>query len=303
MQIIVLGGGAIGSLYAAKLAPQNDLILVGRAAHVDAINQHGLRIEGLEAQTVRLRAATEAKRIERDALILLTAKVPDTEKVLEPIAPLVREDTTILLLQNGIGNEKVAVAALRGKGVVLRGITQFGAILERPGTIRFTVQRHTLIEAHERSPRIAETLTAAGLDCRISTDITAAVWRKLIHNCVINPITSILGSTVGRIGDPALRPLKQLVIDECLAVAAAEGITFEDDFMQEIDSLYSSSPNTVSMRQDLLRGRQTEIDYLNGALVSLGKKHQINCPVNQTLTEIIRAMSKQPAAESGSATR
>jgi 2-dehydropantoate 2-reductase len=293
MQIIVLGGGAIGSLYGAKLSGQNDVILVARPAHVDAINADGLRIEGLDPRTVRIDAATTVEKIEQDALILLTTKVPDTKEALEPVGKLLRDDTTIVSLQNGLGSEQLAKAVLDGRGVVLRGITQFGAIFERPGVIKFMVRGHTEIEKHERSSRIADILNAAGLDCRISPNITSDVWRKLIFNCVVNPITSIIGSEVGRITDPGLGPLKQLVIDECLAVAAAEGIVFDLDFMHEIDSFYSGSPNTVSMRQDLLRGRQTEIDYLNGAVVSLGAKHGIDCPVNRGLTEIIKAMSSR----------
>jgi 2-dehydropantoate 2-reductase len=291
MQIIVLGAGAIGSLYGAKLAAENDVTLIGRADHVRAINQSGLRIEGIETKTVPIRAATRVEQIGPKALILLTTKLPASAEALEPIAPLVRDDTTIIALQNGLNSDQIARDALQDRGVVLRGITQFGAIFERPGAIQYMAGGYTLLENHERSSRIATTLNAAGLDCRISPDIRTEVWRKLVFNCVVNPITTITRGKVGEIVDPRLNRLKQLLVDECVTVAAAEGVFLETDLLAEINATYAGSPNIVSMQQDLLRGRITEIDYLNGAIVALGLKHGLDCPVNLTLTSIIRGMA------------
>ena len=290
MEIIVLGAGAIGSLYGAKLAAENDVTLVGRAEHVAAINSHGLGIEGLESQVVRVRAATTVDHLGSEALIVLTTKVPDSAAALGSIVPLVRDDTTVLCLQNGIGSERVARAALGDRGIVLRGITQFGAIFKSPGVIQFMARGHTLIEQHERSASIADILTAAGLDCRVSPNIGADVWHKLVVNCVVNPITAILGCEVRGIANPQLAPLKRLVIDECVAVAAAEGVTFENDFMREIDDRFRPSHNIASMLQDLRRGRPTEIDYMNGAVVAIAAQHSIACPVNGALSAIIKAM-------------
>lgn len=298
MEIIVLGAGAIGSLYGAKLAGENDVTLIARAEHVAAINSHGVRIDGIEPQVVGVRAETQIERIGAEALIILTTKVPDTTAALGPIAHLVRDDTTILCLQNGIGNEGIARTAVGGRGVVLRGITQFGAIFELPGVIQFMARGYTLIEEHERSPRLAAVLSAAGLDCRVSRNMAADVWHKLIVNCVVNPITSILGCEVGGIANPRLQPLKRLVIEECVAVAAAEGVTFETNFLQEIDDFFRPSHNLASMLQDLRRGRSTEIDYMNGAVVGLGAQRGVECPVNRALTGIIKAMVATGAARS-----
>lgn len=290
MEIIVLGAGAIGSLYGAKLAGRNDVTLVGRPDHVRAIQENGLRIEGIETQTVRVAAATRIERIKPDSLILLTTKVPGTISALDPLAPLVRDDTTIVALQNGLNSNAIARRAVHGRCIVLRGITQFGATFERPGVVRYMARGYTLLEKHERSSRIAAVLNAVGLDCRVSADIITEVWRKLIFNCVVNPITTIIGSEVGGITDPRLDPLKQLVIDECVAVAEAEGVLLKTDLMAQINAAYAGSQNIVSMRQDLLRGRPTEIDYLNGAVAALGATHDLDCPINEGLTKIIKAM-------------
>jgi 2-dehydropantoate 2-reductase len=296
MEIIVLGAGAIGSLYGAKLAATNDVALIGRPEHVTAINSYGLRIEGIESQVVRVRAATVLDHLGPTALIVLTTKVPDSAGALRLIAPLVRHDTTILCLQNGIGSERIARAALGDRGIVLRGITQFGAIFKSPGVIQLMARGYTLIEQHERSAGIAGILSAAGLDCRVSPNIGADVWHKLVVNCVVNPITAILGSEVGGIANPQLEPLKRLVIDECIAVAAAQGVTFETDFMREIDDFFRPSHNIASMLQDLRRGRPTEIDYMNGAVATLGAQHGLGCAVNAALTTIIKTMEASGAA-------
>lgn len=290
MQIIVLGAGAIGSLYGAKLAVDNDVTLIGRAGHVRAIEENGLRIEGIETKAIRVRAVTHISELQPDTLILLTTKVPATATALKPLAPIVRDDTTIVALQNGLESAEIARRALGGRGVVLRGISQFGAIFERAGTIRYMAKGYTLLEDHQRSERIAAVLNDAGLDCRIAADIRTEVWRKLVFNCVVNPITTIIGSEVGEIADPRLNRLKQLVIEECVAVAAAEGVGLETDLAREINAAYARSRNLVSMRQDLLRGRTTEIDYLNGAVAELGARRGVECPVNRGLTDIIKGM-------------
>lgn len=299
MQIVVLGAGAIGSLYGSKLADTNDVTLVGRPEHVAAIQRDGLRIVGIETQTVRVRAANRIDELSRDALILLTTKVPATLPALEPLVPLLRHDNTVVALQNGLGSDEIARSAIQDRAVVLRGITQFGATFDQPGVVRYMAAGYTVLENHDRSSRIAAVLNAAGLNCRIAADIKSEVWRKAVFNCVVNPITTILGSNVGAIVDPHLLQLKRLIINECVAVAAAEGFRLDDDFLGEIDAVYAGSENIVSMRQDLLRGRETEIDYLNGAVAALGARHGVDCPVNDALTRIIKAMETATANNRG----
>ena len=136
-------------------------------------------------------------------------------------------------------------------------------------------------------------LSECGLDGRVIPDMKLAMWRKIVFNCVINPITAITGSTVGGIVDPKLAPIKRLVIDECLAVAAADGVTFDVDFMALIDEVFASAATVASTLQDLQKGRRTEIDHLNGAVVALGASYGIACPVNAALTTIIKQLETQ----------
>ena len=290
--VIVLGAGAIGSVYAVKLSARHPVTVVARPDHVEAIRADGLRLVGRETLTARLAAVTRIESIAPGTTILLTTKVNASAAALAPIAPLVRDDTVIVCVQNGLDSEAIARRAVGGRGLVLRAITQFGAIFQSPGIVNYTASGYTLIEDGPRSAAIATLLTACGLDGRVSPDIKTEIWRKLIYNCVINPITSITGTEVGGIADPRLDPLKRLVIDECLAVARTAGVEFAIDFLPVITETFSASRTIASMRQDLMRGRPTEIDHMNGAVAALGRRAGIECPVNAALTAIIKAMDR-----------
>lgn len=290
--VIVLGAGAIGSLYAAKLSARHPVTVVARRDHVDAIRSDGLRLIGLETLTARVHAVTQVESIATGTIVLLTTKVNASEAAVGAIADLVRDDTVIVCVQNGLHSEAIARRAVRGRCLVLRAITQFGAIVQSPGVINFTASGYTLIEQDPRSGAIAGMFTACGLDGRVSDDIKTEVWRKLIFNCVINPITSITGSDVGGIADARLDPLKRLVIDECLAVARSEGVDFSIDFLTTIADVFGPSRNIASMRQDLMRGTPTEIDHMNGAVVDLGRRAGIDCPVNTALVAIVKALDR-----------
>ncbi|HET6955143.1 MAG TPA: 2-dehydropantoate 2-reductase [Vicinamibacterales bacterium] len=290
--IVVLGAGAIGSVYAAKLSAHHPVTVVARPEHVQAIRSNGLRLIGRETTTVRVNAVTRLDALAANTVVLLTTKVNASEAALAPIAELVRDDTVIVCVQNGLDSEGIARRAVRNRCPVLRAITQFGAIFQGPGLINFTASGYTLLEDGPFSAGIAAMLTTAGLDGRISPDIKTEIWRKLIFNCVINPITAVTGTEVGGIADPRLDPLKRLVIDECLEVARSEGVSFEIDFLPTIADVFGASRTIASMRQDLMRGRPTEIDHMNGAVAALGRQKGIDCPVNSALTAIIKAMDR-----------
>jgi 2-dehydropantoate 2-reductase len=290
--VIVLGAGAIGSVYAVKLSARHPVTVVVRRDHADAIRAGGLQLIGRETVTAQIEAVTQLESIAPNTIILLTTKVNASEAALRPIAGLVRDDTVIVCVQNGLDSEDVARRAVGGRGLVLRAITQFGAIFQAPGLINYTSSGYTLLEDGPRSAAIAEMLTACGLEGRISPDIKTEIWRKLIYNCVINPITAITGTEVGGIADPRLDPLKQLVIAECLAVARTEGVEFQTDFLSTIAEVFGASRTIASMRQDLMRGRPTEIDHMNGAVVALGRRAGVDCPVNAALTALVKAMDR-----------
>jgi 2-dehydropantoate 2-reductase len=292
MHIVVLGAGAIGSVYGAKLSTSNDVTLLARQAHAKAIHINGLRITGAEETTYRLKAATALEEMPPDALVILTTKVCDSEAAIRGIAHMIRADTVVLCLQNGLRSEDIVKAVVGDRCLVLRAITNFGAIFHTPGIVELKAYSDTSVEPSPKSAMIAEVLTRCGLDGRVSEGIKDEVWRKLVVNCVINPINAITRTEVGAIADERLNPLKQLIVDECRRVARCDGVELEDDPVAAINQRYGRSRNLSSMQQDLLKGRRTEIDFLNGAVVRLGKTHGIECPVNQALVAIIKEMER-----------
>lgn len=293
MNIIVLGAGAIGSVYGARLSKFHDVTLIGGAAHVEAINRDGLIMQGLVPETLRLPAHTRVPSIEPGTLILLTTKVNNNVAAVAPIVDRLRDDVTIVCVQNGLYSENLVKDLVGDRALVLRAITQVGGVLVRPGVVDNTVAGYTLLESHEQSPAIAAILTEAGLDGRISPDIRKEMWRKAVFNCVINPTTALLQSEVGSIVDPQLNSLKRQIIDECVAVAKADGVVMEEDFVATIDRLFAGARTIASMRQDLMKGRKTEIDHMNGAVAGLGAKFSIPCPVNAAMTTMIRFLEAQ----------
>src|SRR5687767_2209502 len=171
MHIAIVGAGAIGSIYGAKLSKFHDVTLVGGAAHVEAIQRSGLIIEGLLSETLHLPACTRLSRIEPGTLILLTTKVNNNVAAIEPIVPVLPSAVTILCVQNGLYSENLVKDLVKDRALVLRAITQVGGILVRPGVVDHTVSGYTLIEQHEQSPAIAALLSGAGLDGRVIPDI------------------------------------------------------------------------------------------------------------------------------------
>jgi len=295
MRIAVLGAGAIGSIYAAKLSTKHDVTVLARGAHADAINRAGLRIIGLEHTTCSVRAVTSTADLPDTDLFLLTTKVNDNASVATGLADHVRHGCTILCVQNGLGGEEIVKRALGSRGRVLRAVTHFGGIFVEPGVVDFKVKGYTLVERGVGSDELAALLTECDLAARLSESITHDVWRKLLFNCVINPVTAIISSDVGTIADPRLDPIKRSIIDECLAVARADGVTFDIDFMVALEEIFGRSRNIASMRQDLMRGKETEIDFMNGAVVDLGRRFGLECPVNAAVVALVKALERSGA--------
>ncbi len=317
MNIIVLGAGAIGSLYVAKLSKLNNVILVGNKQHVEKINKNGLKIVGLENRIYKIKAVecervsclrerrassrssrslachTKVKKIESNTLILLTTKVHDSKKAINSIKHLVKKDTIILCLQNGLNSEDIVKEIIGKKCLVLRAITNFGAIFLKPGIIAYKNYGYTTIEKNLRNKKISKNFNGCGLNCQVSNNIKTDVWKKLILNCVLNPLSAILRVENRGIADEKLNPIKKLIIDECLKVAKKDGATFNFNCVKAINNGIKNSRNISSMQQDLIKGKKTEIDYLNGAVIKLGRKYGIKCPVNEVLTMIIREIEKK----------
>ena len=153
MNILILGAGAIGSLYGAKLSKLNDVTLVARKEHVDKINKDGLEIEGLENNTYKLKATTKINKIKDNTLILLTTKVYDSKKAIDGIKNLLKKDAIILCLQNGLYSENIVKDVVGNKCLVLRAVTNSGVAFLQPGVVQYNSHSYTAVEKNGKNAK------------------------------------------------------------------------------------------------------------------------------------------------------
>ena len=300
MRICVVGCGAVGSLFAANLAGLEGVEVWGydlARAHVDAINENGLRLTGAGDVVGHPRATTEAAEIPSCELGIVATKAMHTEAAISAVAHAF-SDGAVASVQNGVGNEEVIA---RHVGRVIRGTTfPAGKILE-PGVVQWDVKGDTTLGPFEPSPAAADEIelladlcTRAGMPTQAVGDARPAQWRKVVFNAASNPIGALTGLTHGRVCErPDLRRLVSVLVDEGKAVAAAQGIVLDADPEQLID--HAARPDVAydhkaSMLQDVEARRATEIDYLNGGIGRFGRELGVPTPLNDAITALIKGL-------------
>ncbi|MHC1566804.1 MAG: ketopantoate reductase family protein [Candidatus Syntropharchaeia archaeon] len=290
-RIMVMGAGALGSLFGGLLADSGyDVILVGRKKHVDAINKNGLRISGLTDKIIDVKASTTP--VDAD-LILFTVKSYDTEKAARELR--IEKDTTVLSLQNGMGNEE-KIASIIGEEHVLGGITSYGALFVEPGHIKHTGIADTFIgelngEITQRAKKICEMFKNAGIKTEITDNIREKIWEKLVINVGINAPTSICRIKNGMLLEiPEMKWIMEKAVEEAVEVAKRMGIKITNPLEKVIDVATKTRENESSMLQDIKKGKRTEIDAINGIIVELGEKFGIPTPVNRTLFSLVKGI-------------
>lgn len=291
-KIFVLGAGAIGSVYGAFLSKENDVSLIGNKAHVKTVNANGLSISGDRNKTFHIKADTEIQEIPEKTLIILTTKAYDSATAIEKIKKLLKKDTVILILQNGLGNEDVVKNVAGGEAEILRGITAMAAEFLEPGKIGFW-DGETILEHNRIGEKIAEIFERCRLHTRIANDIKKEVWAKLVVNCVVNPLSALFQVRNYEVITDSLKPIRRDIVKECVEVGKAEGVTFPEGLKEKIDKKISKYTNFSSMYQDIMKGKRTEIDFLNGRVVELGIKHGIPTLVNETLVGLVKFLEEK----------
>lgn len=290
--IFVLGAGAIGSVVGGFLSKKNNVKIVGSKTHVQAVKSKGLSITGDVDEIIQLKADTRIRAIPKKALIILTTKAYDSAKAIKMIKNLLRKDTIILILQNGLGNEEAVREVIGNKNEILRMVTTMAAEFFEPGKVRFW-NGETLIEHTEDGEEIAEIFNRCRLKTRLTKDISREIWIKLTVNCVVNPLSALFHVRNPELASDSLRSIRHGIMKECFEVAKAEGMPPIEDQQGTVNRRVFSKPNFSSMCQDIVKGKRTEIDFLNGKIVELGKKHHISTPINETLTSLIRFLEEK----------
>jgi 2-dehydropantoate 2-reductase len=302
MRVCVVGCGAVGSLFAAGLAQLDDVEVWAYdldEAHVRAINEGGLRISGAGELEARLTATADASELPPCDFGIVATKSMHTGVAMAAVASALSGGATCSV-QNGVGNEEAIAEHVER---VIRGTTfPAGRILE-PGHVQWDVKGDTTIGPFEPGPasmdeveRLADACTRGGLPTQAVVDARGPQWRKVIFNAATNPVGALTGLTHGQVcEDEALRRLVSGLVDEGKAVAAAQGIELDADPEDLID--HAAKPEVAywhkaSMLQDAEARRTTEIDYLNGGIVSFGREHGVPTPLNVAVTALIKGMER-----------
>lgn len=302
MHILILGAGALGSLLGARLSQADDVrisLLTTDGEHVQAVRQDGLVVEELDGSTscYRLSAYNDVRTLEEAPdLVLVAVKTHSIEVAVASVVERCHAATLFLTLQNGIGNWE-RIAKLVGAGSVLVGTTAQGATLLEPGRIRHGGNGPTYLGEPEGAPSprvrlVVEKFQQAGLKAEAREGMAQLIWEKLQVNIGINAITALTGIKNGFIAAaPVARDLCRAAVEESMRVARANGFAMPDDMVDRVLAIaQATAVNRSSMGQDVDRQKRTEIDAINGAIVTLGEQLCIPTPVNQTLVQLVKIL-------------
>lgn len=300
MRVAVVGCGAVGSLFAAHLAQLDDVDVWAfdlDIEHVGAINEGGLRISGAGELVGRVRATTDAATLPPCDFGIVAVKSMHTSAAIGAAAHAFA-DGAVSSVQNGAGNEELIAQHV---AQVIRGTTFPAGHVIEPGHVGWDTKGDTHIGPFEPSPApmekvrdLADACTRAGMPTHALEDARGAQWRKLIFNAASNAIGALTGLTHGRIAEhPATCELAWAVMAEGRRVADAQEIVLDMDpeelfdFAARKEVAYDHKP---SMLQDVEAGRETEIDFLNGAIAAFGERHGVDAPLNRALTALVKGI-------------
>lgn len=303
MKVAVLGAGAMGSFFGARLAESGaDVFLIDvNAAHIEAVRRDGLRLVTDEGdRQVPAAIGTAASFSSKLDLLIVFTKAIHTVKALASVTHLMGPDTCALTLQNGLDNgDRIASAVARER--ILIGMTTWPADLHAPGhVISHGAGEVRLwgLEGEDTALReaVRALLDQAGLNCQLDPQVDVAIWEKVAFNAAMNSIAAVTGFTVGEMADdPGIRGLAHSVIEETVRVAHACGVVLS---LERIDvalrhAFTGHRAHKPSMLQDMLASRPTEIDAINGRIVERGRAAGIQVPVVETLARLVRAQERR----------
>jgi len=293
MRVAMLGAGAMGGYYGARLANAGeDVVFVARGAHLQALKSHGLRVKTADAETiVRVTAVGQTDAVGPVDLVLFCVKSYDTDTAAESLGPLMTPHTLVLTLQNGLDNVET-IASVVGREAVLVGSVYVALQRVAPGVIVHAGGEGTIVFGElaggptERTWRLAEVLQRAGIRHEVSTDMLRILWEKFLFIAGVGGVTALARSGIG----PLLASAEgqRLLTASCAelgAVARAEGVQLGDEAVHRIFKQAASlAPQwQSSMARDLEVGRRLEVEALSGAVVRRGRTYDIPTPVHQAI--------------------
>lgn len=302
MKVAVLGAGAMGSLYGARLSRTQDVTMVDvNDALIEQINQNGIVVQEADGtETVcQLKAVKSGTDIGVQDLVIVFVKGIFTKDTVQQNLSLIGENTLVLTLQNGAGNNR-DIAKFVSKDNILVGTTSHNCVVKGLGVIYHSGQGPTNIGPDVQTPdntmkaKIAgEILKQADFETYVLDDIQVILWKKLFVNCAVNALSMVTGKHLGELSsDPDLWAICTDVIQECVKVAEADGTSIAMDLaLETVKEVCENNPlGYASMYQDYVNHRKTEIDRINGAIAELADEYGIPVPCNKMLIRLVHAM-------------
>jgi len=293
MRIAVMGAGGVGGYFGARLAAAGeDVAIVARGRHLDAIRAEGLKVASSAGDlTVRPEVASDPTEIGPVDAVLFAVKLWDTESAGAMLGPLLGPTTAVFTFQNGVDSVPV-LSRLLGPERVVGGVAYISAFIERPGLIRHvgTGAKLAFGEADGgRSGRVvalSDALARAGVDHEVTDAIDRAIWAKFVLLAAFSGLTALTRRPAADVRDnPETRALFEDAAAEVAAIAAAEGVALPADVVARTVATLDRLPPEMkaSMCHDLERGGRLELPWLSGALVRLGRQHGIPTPVHRAI--------------------
>jgi 2-dehydropantoate 2-reductase len=306
-KIAVVGAGAIGCYFGGMLARAGrPVTLIGRRNHVEAINKNGLLFQSLGSeQRIAISATDDIAAVHDARLILFCVKSLDTEDAARNMAPHLAPGAVVLSLQNGVDNADRIRSHVTAE--VMPVLVYAAAEMSGPGAVRHTGGGNLIVgrtrefrggnETDGLLGEIATVFTGAGVPVKISADIEADLWTKLVMNCAYNAVSALSGARYGQmVAMPEVRAVMREAVKEVAQVAQAKGVRLPDDIGDAAIRLADAMPQTTSSTaQDMRKGKPTEIDHLNGYVVRQGAALGIPTPVNQTLNALVKLLEQARA--------
>lgn len=306
MQIGVLGSGAVGGYYGAMLARAGlPVVFVGRPAQAERLNADGLRLQTAAFdERVAVTASADPAALAGCALVLCCVKSGDTETAAAQLAPVLAPGAVVLSLQNGVDNAARLAAGLPAGAVVAPAVVYVATELVAPDHVRHHGRGELVLARWPAAPgrptpeQVQALFAPAGVPVTLADDVDAALWSKLVLNCAYNALSAITRLPYGRLrrGEGVEATLRSIVA-ECQAVASAAGVALPDPW-PAVERIAATMPGQFSSTaQDLMRGKPSEIDHLNGFVVREGRRLGVATPVNQALHTLVRLLEAPPAAD------
>ena len=311
MRFAILGSGAVGGYFGAKLAlAGQDVTFIARGAHLEAIRAKGLEVKSarLGDFTVRAPAESDTGKVGPVDVAVVSVKAYDNLTALPMLAPLMGPETVVLTLQNGVDSVD-EVAAVVGEPRVLGGTTYVATALEGPGLIVQTGVHRSIIfgevfgDTSRISPRaqaIAEVLATADIQVTPVADARVPIWDKFVYLVAFSGFTGAARAPIGQVWKvPLAQDMFYACSREVAAIARAEGVTISPDRFDTLKDYMDNIPPTTrsSLLIDLEQGKRIEVEALQGAAIRRATRHGLPTPIISALYSVLKPWEFGPPQE------